>query len=89
MKNSWLSGFLRLNCPIVLIKIEHCDFWYKARNLKRTLQGGFFRIVTKKVPLLLRLRVKTVITDLSSAMMLTVRTAFPKAKLVNDRFQVQ
>ena len=36
-----------------------------------------------------RRRVKTVTTDLSSAMMLTVRTVFPKAKLINDRFHVQ
>ncbi len=36
-----------------------------------------------------RLEVKTVTTDLSSAMMLTVRTTFPAAKLVNDRFHVQ
>lgn len=32
---------------------------------------------------------ETVTTDLSSAMMLTVRIAFPKAKLINDRFHVQ
>lgn len=45
--------------------------------------------VLKKVPSGLRRRVKTVTTDLSSAMMLTVRTVFPQAKLVNDRFHVQ
>lgn len=45
--------------------------------------------VLKKVPRELRRRVKTVTTDLSSAMMLTVRTAFPQAKLINDRFHVQ
>lgn len=45
--------------------------------------------VLKKIPLRKRLEVKTVTTDLSSAMMLTVRTAFPGAKLVNDRFHVQ
>ena len=45
--------------------------------------------VLKKVPLKKRLEVKTVTTDLSSAMMLTVRTAFPGAKLINDRFHVQ
>ncbi len=43
----------------------------------------------KKVPRELRRRVETVTTDLSSAMMLTVRTVFPKAKLINDRFHVQ
>ena len=45
--------------------------------------------ILKKIPLKKRLEVKTVTTDLSSAMMLTVRTAFPAAKLVNDRFHVQ
>ena len=45
--------------------------------------------VLKKIPLQKRLKVKTVTTDLSSAMMLTVRTAFPGAKLINDRFHVQ
>lgn len=42
-----------------------------------------------KVPLKQRLKVKTVTTDLSSAMMLTVRNVFPGASLVNDRFHVQ
>ncbi len=45
--------------------------------------------ILEKVPRELRRRVKTVTTDLSSAMMLTVRTVFPKAKLINDRFHVQ
>lgn len=45
--------------------------------------------ILKKLPHEKRLEVKTVTTDLSSAMMLTVRTAFPRAKLVNDRFHVQ
>ena len=45
--------------------------------------------ILKKVPRELRRRVKTVTTDLSSAMMLTVRTVFSKAKLINDRFHVQ
>lgn len=45
--------------------------------------------VLKKIPLRQRLRVKTVTTDLSSAMMLTVRKSFPAASLVNDRFHVQ
>ena len=43
----------------------------------------------KKVPREARRRVRTVTTDLSSAMMLTVRTVFPKATLINDRFHVQ
>lgn len=45
--------------------------------------------ILKKVPYELRCLVKTVTTDLSSAMMLTVKTAFPKATLINDRFHVQ
>lgn len=45
--------------------------------------------ILKKVPRELRCKVKTVTTDLSSAMMLTVRTVFPKAMLINDRFHVQ
>lgn len=45
--------------------------------------------ILKKVPREQRHRVKTVTTDLSSAMMLTARTVFSKAKLINDRFHVQ
>lgn len=45
--------------------------------------------ILKKVPRELRRGVRTVTTDLSSAMMLTVRNVFPKAKLINDRFHVQ
>ena len=45
--------------------------------------------ILKKVPREIRRRVKTVTTDLSSAMMLTVKTVFPKATLINDRFHVQ
>lgn len=45
--------------------------------------------VLRKIPLHRRLKVKTVTTDLSSAMMLTVRTSFPGASLINDRFHVQ
>lgn len=45
--------------------------------------------ILKKVPRELRRGVRTVTTDMSSAMMLTVRTVFPKAKLINDRFHVQ
>lgn len=45
--------------------------------------------ILRKVPCEIRCRVKTVTTDLSSAMMLTVRNVFPKAKLINDRFHVQ
>jgi transposase len=45
--------------------------------------------ILRKVPRELRRRVDTVTTDLSSAMMLTVRNVFPKARLINDRFHVQ
>ena len=45
--------------------------------------------ILKMVPREIRRKVVTVTTDLSSAMMLTVRTVFPKAKLINDRFHVQ
>jgi len=45
--------------------------------------------ILKKVPREIRRRVKTVTTDLSSAMMLTVKTVFPRATLINDRFHVQ
>ena len=45
--------------------------------------------ILKIVPYKVRRRVETVTTDLSSAMMLTVRTVFPKAMLINDHFHVQ
>ena len=45
--------------------------------------------ILKKVSREIRRKVETVTTDLSSAMMLTVRNVFPKAKLINDRFHVQ
>ena len=45
--------------------------------------------ILRMVPREIRRRVETVTTDLSSAMMLTVRTVFPWAKLINDRFHVQ
>ena len=45
--------------------------------------------VLKKMPLGRRLKVNTVTTDLSSAMILTVRKTFPRASLINDRFHVQ
>ena len=45
--------------------------------------------ILRKVPRELRRMVETVTTDLSSAMMLTVRAVFPKAMLINDRFHVQ
>lgn len=45
--------------------------------------------ILRKIPWERRSLVKTVTTDLSSAMMLTVRRVFPGATLVNDRFHVQ
>lgn len=45
--------------------------------------------ILRKLPHKGRIGVKTVTTDLSSAMMLTVRRVFPGAKLINDRFHVQ
>lgn len=45
--------------------------------------------ILKMVSVELRRNVETVTTDLSSAMMLTVRTVFHRAKLINDRFHVQ
>ena len=45
--------------------------------------------VLKRIPVKKRTQVKTVTTDLSAAMMLTVRRCFPAARLVNDRFHVQ
>lgn len=45
--------------------------------------------VLRKMPHKLRIQVHSVTTDLSSAMMLTVRNVFPGAKLINDRFHVQ
>ena len=45
--------------------------------------------VLLKLPSEKRGQVRSVTTDLSSAMMLTVRRVFPSAKLVNDRFHVQ
>lgn len=45
--------------------------------------------ILRRIPHRKRLVVQTVTTDLSSAMMLTVRRIFPAAKLINDRFHVQ
>lgn len=45
--------------------------------------------ILRKVPLRKRLEVKTVTTDLSSAMMSTARSVFPVTSLINDRFHVQ
>ena len=45
--------------------------------------------IFRRLPFKCRILVKTITTDLSSAMMLTVRKCFPAAKLINDRFHVQ
>lgn len=45
--------------------------------------------VLRKLPSAIRRVVRTVTTDLSSAMMLTVKKVFPGATLINDRFHVQ
>lgn len=45
--------------------------------------------IFKRLPHKDRVSVKTITTDLSSAMMLTARRCFPAAKLINDRFHVQ
>lgn len=55
----------------------------------RGVSTGTVSAVLKELPLCERLNVKTVTTDLSSAMMLTARTVFPGASLINDRFHVQ
>ena len=45
--------------------------------------------ILRLVPVDVRGKVKTVTTDLSSAMMLTAKRVFPNAMTVNDRFHVQ
>lgn len=45
--------------------------------------------ILKKMSHRKRLQVKTITTDLSSAMMYTAAKVFPKAQLINDRFHVQ
>ncbi len=55
----------------------------------RGVATGTVVSVLKKIPMDRRRGVRTVTTDLSSAMMLTVRKVFPAAKLINDRFHVQ
>ena len=45
--------------------------------------------IFKQLPHGARMKVRTITTDLSSAMMLTARKSFPHASLINDRFHVQ
>ncbi len=56
-----------------------------VRGVASEVVGG----ILKEIPFKKRLEVETVTTDSSSAMMPTVRTAFPGARLINDRFHVQ
>lgn len=67
-----------------------------ARGRKGALAAIIRGVATDKVSAVLlklprerRKAVRSITTDLSSAMMLTARRAFPAAKLVNDRFHVQ
>ena len=67
-----------------------------ARGRKGALVSIIRGVATDKVSAVLlklpwerRKAVKSITTDLSSAMMLTARRVFPTAKLVNDRFHVQ
>ena len=67
-----------------------------ARGRKGALAAIIRGVATDKVSaVLLRLprerrkAVRSITTDLSSAMMLTARRVFPAARLVNDRFHVQ
>ena len=55
----------------------------------RGVSSGDVVKTLRLVPMEIRAKVATVTTDLSSAMMLTVREAFPTARLINDRFHVQ
>lgn len=59
------------------------------RRMVRGVASDTVSEILLKVPLKQRLKVKTVTTDLSSAMMLTARNVFPGASLVNDRFHVR
>lgn len=45
--------------------------------------------ILETIPLHKRLQVEEITLDLSSSMMLIARTAFPKARITNDRFHVQ
>ena len=67
-----------------------------ARGRKGALAAIIRGVATDKVSAVLlklprerRKAVRSITTDLSSAMMLTARRVFPAARLVNDRFHVQ
>ena len=51
--------------------------------------SDYVSTILRKIPWEQRSMVKTITTDLSSAMMLTVKRVFPSATLINDRFHVQ
>ena len=51
--------------------------------------SDYVSTILRKIPWEQRSMVKTITTDLSSAMMLTVKRVFPGATLTNDRFHVQ
>lgn len=56
-----------------------------VKGVSSDVVSGIFKCLPHKN----RIQVKTITTDLSSAMMLTARKCFPAAKLINDRFHVQ
>lgn len=56
-----------------------------VKGVSSDIVSGIFR----RLPHKSRIQVKTITTDLSSAMMLTARKCFPAAQLINDRFHVQ
>lgn len=56
-----------------------------VKGISSDIVSGIFR----RLPHKSRIQVKTITTDLSSAMMLTARKCFPAAQLINDRFHVQ
>ena len=62
---------------------------FSADPMVRGVASDTVSAILKMVPVEQRRKVETVTTDLSSAMMLTARSVFCKAKLVNDRFHVQ
>lgn len=56
-----------------------------VKGVPSDIVSGIF----KRLPHKNRIQVKTITTDLSSAMMLTARKCFPAAKLINDKSHVQ
>lgn len=58
-------------------------------SIVRGVSSDTVSSVLFKIPPEIRMKVKSITTDLSSAMMLTARRVFPAVRLVNDRFHVQ